>query len=56
IKHMRPYKAMKPGSIPNVVFLKCHEHFILHLGPLYHATIILKHYSNHWPKQETVVL
>ncbi|KAE9399071.1 hypothetical protein BT96DRAFT_821076, partial [Gymnopus androsaceus JB14] len=56
IKRMKPYKATRPGSIPNVLFLKANEFIIPHLGPIYRATFTLRYFPDDWVLNQTIVI
>ena len=39
IRKMKPWKAIRPGTIPNSVFVHARELLVPHLGPIFRATI-----------------
>jgi ribonuclease HI/exonuclease III len=56
IQRMKPNKATKTGTIPNIVFLQNRQHLVPHLGPIFRATFQLQTYPEHWAATETLVL
>jgi Zn-finger protein len=56
IKRMKPYKATKPGTIPNCVLKETGKMITPYLGPLFRATFNLKYYPEQWAKTTTIAL
>jgi hypothetical protein len=56
IKKMKPYKAMKNGSVPNSILIHAREDLIPHLAPLFHAMNMLNFYTQEWALTEILVL
>ncbi|KAF8873835.1 hypothetical protein BD779DRAFT_1451406, partial [Infundibulicybe gibba] len=56
IKKFKPYKASRPGTIPNSVFKECKDFMVPFMGPLYRATDSLKYYPDRWKITETPIL
>ena len=56
IKKMKPWKATRPGTVPNSVFIHAREMLVPHLGPIFRATDTLKFYPDDWKLTETPVL
>ncbi|KAF8881114.1 hypothetical protein BD779DRAFT_1445793, partial [Infundibulicybe gibba] len=56
ISKLKPYKASRPGTIPNSVFVNCSDMMVQFLAPLYRATDTLRYYPDKWKITETPVL
>ena len=56
IKKMKLRKVMRPGTVPNSVFVHAREMLVPHLGPIFRATDMLKFYPDNWKLTETLVL
>src|SRR5882724_12518771 len=56
ICQLGPQKAPGPDGITNIVFIKCADLLVPHLGPIYHATFELRVYPAQWRDSITVVL
>ncbi|KAF8238267.1 hypothetical protein L208DRAFT_1243233, partial [Tricholoma matsutake] len=56
IKKMKPYKATRSGTIPNLVLIHAREELIPHLAPLFWATNTLQYYPQEWATTEILVL
>jgi len=56
IRRMKPWKATKPGTVPNAVFVNARELLVPHLGPIFRATFTLGIYPREWAVTETLVL
>ncbi|KAF8867462.1 hypothetical protein BD779DRAFT_1418169, partial [Infundibulicybe gibba] len=56
ISKLKPYKASRPGTIPNSVFVNCSDMMVKYLAPLYRATDVLGYYPDKWKITETPVL
>ena len=56
IRRMKPWKATRPGTVPNSVFVHARELLVPHLGPIFRATDTLKTYPDDWKLTETPVL
>ncbi|KAE9384488.1 hypothetical protein BT96DRAFT_741871, partial [Gymnopus androsaceus JB14] len=54
-KRMKPYKATRSDSLPNVLFKECAELIAPRFGPLLRATFTLSYYPNDWSTNETFV-
>jgi len=46
IRKMKPWKAMRFGMVPNLVFVHAQELLIPHLSPIFQATDTLKVYPS----------
>ena len=56
IKCMKPWKATRSGTIPNVIFIYAQELLAPFLGPLFRATDMLEVYPEDWKLTETPIL
>ena len=56
IAKLAPFKAPGADGIMNVVFTRCADLLVSHLGPIYRATFALKVYPRQWKNSVTVVL
>jgi ribonuclease HI len=56
IKHMKPWKAVMKGDIPNALVIHCASILAPHLTTIYGASLRLGHYPSNWKIYDTVVL
>jgi len=56
ISWLGPYKVAGPDGIANIVFIRCANLLVPHLGPIYRATFSLGTYPKQWKDLVTVVL
>ena len=56
ILHLKPWKASKPGTVPNVVLIRSAELLVPLLGPLFRATDELGWYPQRWRDTYTLVI
>ena len=56
IQSLRPFKASKPGSIPNSILINAADMLVPHIGPIFRATDELQWYPQHWKVTQTPVI
>jgi ribonuclease HI len=56
IRHLKPKKASKPGTIPNCVLIHTRELLVPHLGPIFRATDEIGWYPQQWRDTQTPVI
>jgi len=56
ISQLGPYKAVGPDGITSIVFIRCADLLVPHLGPIYRATFSLGAYPKQWKDSITVML
>ncbi|KAE9406905.1 hypothetical protein BT96DRAFT_768981, partial [Gymnopus androsaceus JB14] len=54
-KRMKPYKATRSDSLPNVLFRECADLIAPRFGPFLRATFTLAYYPEDWSINETFV-
>ncbi|KAE9391180.1 hypothetical protein BT96DRAFT_832426, partial [Gymnopus androsaceus JB14] len=55
-KRMKPYKATRSDSLPNVLFRECADLIAPRFSPFLRATFTLAHYPEDWSTNETFVV
>ena len=56
IKQMKPWKATRSGTIPNMVFIYTRDLIVPFLGPIFRATDTLKVYPEDWKLTKMPIL
>lgn len=51
-KRMKPYKATRNDSLPNILFIQCADLISPRFGPRLRATFTLEYYPDNWSRNE----